>query len=150
MYSQCISSVLLDSAVVSGLSPGTPYELSVRSLCPGHAASPRTVTEVRTADNQDHAPSAVTVVVLGRHELQINWRSPPVPLGRLFKYELSLNGCVAYVGTETAYTVRRLSANTAYTCIVTAITSKGRCHSRPVTKKTARDEYLPSNRCCQQ
>lgn len=131
---------------MSGLSPGTNYELSARSFCPGYAASARTVTKVKTADDQDHAPSALTLVVLGRHELQINWRAPAVPLGRLFKYELSLNGRVAFVGKERAHTARRLSANTAYTCVVTAVTSRGRCHSRPVIKKTARDEYLPSNR----
>ncbi|XP_056600847.1 uncharacterized protein LOC130418780 isoform X2 [Triplophysa dalaica] len=141
-----VKTTTLLGAVVSGLSPGTNYELSARSLCPGYAASTRTVTKVKTADDQDHAPSALTLVVLGRHELQINWRAPAVPLGRLFKYELSLNGCVAYVGTERAHTARRLSANTAYACIVTAVTSRGRCHSRPVIKKTSRDEYLPLNR----
>ncbi|KAI7813022.1 hypothetical protein IRJ41_013808 [Triplophysa rosa] len=141
-----VKTTTLLGAVVSGLSPGTNYVLSARSLCPGYAASARAVTKVKTADDQDHAPSALTLVVLGRHELQINWRAPAVPLGRLFKYELSVNGCVAYVGTERVYTARRLSANTAYTCIVTAVTSRGRCHSRPVTKKTARDEYLPLNR----
>ncbi|KAK7173753.1 hypothetical protein R3I93_003547 [Phoxinus phoxinus] len=133
-------------ATVSGLSPATSYKLSVSSLSPGDTESPRAVTEVRTADGQDHAPSALTVVVLGRHELQINWGFPVAPLGRLFKYELHMNGCVVYVGTERAYAARRLSANTAYTCTVTAITSRGRCHSSPVTKKTARDEYLHSSR----
>ncbi|XP_051951806.1 uncharacterized protein LOC127621996 [Xyrauchen texanus] len=141
-----VKTTTLQGAVVSGLSPSTSYQLSVSSLGPGDAQSPRAGSEVRTADDQDHAPSSLTIAVLGRHEIQINWRAPVVPLGRLFKYELSLNGCVTYLGTERAYTARRLSANTAYTCIITAITSRGRCQSRPVTKKTARDEYLHSNR----
>ncbi|XP_051750422.1 uncharacterized protein LOC127513015 isoform X1 [Ctenopharyngodon idella] len=141
-----VKTTTLLGATVSGLSPATSYKLSVSSLGPGDKESPRAVTEVRTADNQDHAPSALTVVVLGRHELQINWGVPVAPLGRLFKYELNMNGCVVYMGTERAYTARRLSANTAYTCTVTAITSRGRCQSSPVTKKTARDEYLPSSR----
>lgn len=139
--------ILSDRATVGCLSPGTSYQLSVSSLGPGDTESPRAVTEVRTAEDQDHAPSAVTVVVLGRHELQINWGAPVAPLGRLFKYELSLNGCVVYLGTERSYTACRLSANTAYTCVVTAITSRGRCQSSPVTKKTARDEFLHSHRC---
>ncbi|XP_051516003.1 uncharacterized protein LOC127419023 [Myxocyprinus asiaticus] len=141
-----VKTTTLQGAVVSGLSPSTSYQLSVSSLGPGDTQSPRAGSEVRTADDQDHAPSSLTIAVLGRHEIQINWRAPVVPLGRLFKYELSLNGCVVYLGTERAYTARRLSANTAYTCIITAITSRGRCQSRPVTKKTARDEYMHSNR----
>lgn len=145
MLLQC-NCFLSNRATVSGLSPATSYKLSVSSLSPGDTESLSAVTEVRTADDQDHAPSALTVVVLGRHELQINWGFPVAPLGRLFKYELNMNGCVVYVGTERAYTARRLSANTAYTCTVTAITSRGRCHSSPVTKKTARDEYLHSSR----
>lgn len=141
-----VKTTTLLGATVSGLSPATSYKLSVSSLGPGDTESLRAVTEVRTADDQDHAPSALTVVVLGRHELQINWGVPVAPLGRLFKYELNMNGCVVYMGTERAYTARRLSANTAYTCTVTAITSRGRCQSSPVTKKTARDEYLHSSR----
>ncbi|CAB1318562.1 unnamed protein product, partial [Coregonus sp. 'balchen'] len=90
---------------------------------------------------KDHAPSGLTMVVLGRHELQIMWGAPLVPLGCLFHYELRLNGHVAYLGTERAHIVRRLATNTAYTCTVTAITSKGRCQSRPITKRTACDEY---------
>ncbi|XP_067263447.1 uncharacterized protein [Chanodichthys erythropterus] len=141
-----VKTTTLLGATVNGLSPATCYKLSVSSLGQGDAESPRAVTEVRTADDQDHAPSALTVVVLGRHKLQIKWGVPVAPLGRLFKYELNMNGCVVYMGTERAYTARSLSANTAYTCTVTAITSKGRCQSSPVTKKTARDEYLHSSR----
>ncbi|XP_050966636.1 uncharacterized protein LOC127165782 [Labeo rohita] len=144
-----VKTTTLLGATVSCLSPGTTYQLSVSSLGPGDTESPRAVTEVRTAEDQDHAPSALAVVVLGRHELQINWGAPVAPLGRLFKYELSLNGCVVYLGTERSYTARRLSTNTSYTCVVTAITSRGRCHSSPVTKKTARDEYLHSHRYLQ-
>ncbi len=105
-------------ATVGCLSPGTSYQLSVSSLGPGNTESPRVVTGVRTAEDKDHAPSVVAVVVLGRHELQINWGAPVAPLGRLFRYELSLNGCVVYLGPERSYTAYRLSANTAYTCVV--------------------------------
>ncbi|KAK2911470.1 hypothetical protein Q8A67_003603 [Cirrhinus molitorella] len=141
-----VKTTTLLGATVSCLSSGTSYQLSVSSLGPKDTESPRAVIEVKTAEDQDHAPSALAVVVLGRHELQINWGAPVAPLGRLFKYELSLNGCVVYLGTERSYTARRLSANTAYTCVVTAITSRGRCQSCPVTKNTARDEYLHSHR----
>ncbi|XP_043096564.1 usherin-like isoform X2 [Puntigrus tetrazona] len=139
-----VKTTALLGATVGSLSPGTSYRLSVSSLGPGDTESPRAVTEVKTAEDQDHAPSAVTVVVLGRHELQINWGAPVAPLGRLFRYELSLNGCVVYLGTGRSYTACRLNAYTAYTCIVTALTSRGRCQSSPVTKKTHR--YLHSHK----
>ncbi len=135
-----------DRTTVGCLSPGTLLSAECEFTWSRDTESPRAVTEVRTAENQDHAPSVVAVVVLGRHELQINWGAPVAPLGRLFNYELSLNGCVVYLGPERSYTVCRLSANTAYTCVVTAITSRARCQSSPVTKKTARDEFLHSHR----
>ncbi|KAL7838242.1 hypothetical protein AOLI_G00266460 [Acnodon oligacanthus] len=132
---------------ISSLCPSTTYTLSVCALGPGDTAGSRSSTIVQTDEGWHHAPSGLTVAVLGRHELHISWGSPAVPLGRLFNYELCLNGCVVYLGTERAHTARRLTASTSYTCMVTAITSRGRCQSRPVTKRTAKDEYLNTNRC---
>ncbi|KAL0965457.1 hypothetical protein UPYG_G00281490 [Umbra pygmaea] len=134
-------------AVVGGLSPGTMYHLAVCAVGPGDEAGPCSVIDIRTAEGHDHAPSGLTMAVLGRHELQIMWGTPTVPLGRLFNYELRLNGHVVYLGTERSHTARRLAVNTAYTCTVAAITSRGRCQSQPVTKRTARDEYPHTQRC---
>lgn len=132
--------------IVSGLSPSTQYRLRVCAVGLTDITGPFAEVEVSTADVQDHAPSGLTVVVLGRHELHVSWGVPLTPLGRLFNYELRMNGDVAYLGTERVHTARRLAANTAYTCTVTAITSRGRCESRPVTKRTARDEYQHTQR----
>ncbi|KAG7476469.1 hypothetical protein MATL_G00083090 [Megalops atlanticus] len=134
-------------AIVGGLSPGTLYRLGVCAVGPGGVAGGQAEVEARTSECQDHAPTGLTLTVLGRHELLVSWGAPALPLGRLFNYELRLNGRVAYLGTERAHTARRLSANTPYTCTVTAITSRGRCQSRPVTKRTARDEYMHTQRC---
>ena len=131
---------------MSGLSPSTQYWLRVCAVGLADITGPFTEVEVSTADIQDHAPSRLMVVVLGRHELHISWGTPLVPLGRLFNYELRMNGDVAYLGTERVHTARRLAANTAYTCTVTAITSRGRREGRPVTKRTARDEYQHTHR----
>ncbi|KAJ8286811.1 hypothetical protein GJAV_G00043530 [Gymnothorax javanicus] len=134
-------------AIVGGLSPGTLYQLGVCVVGPGDTLGERTTVHARTPECHDHAPSGLTMTVLGRHELLVSWGAPTVPLGRLFNYELRLNGRVAYLGTERAYTARRLTANTSYTCTVTAITSRGRCQSRPFTKRTARDEYVRMQSC---
>ncbi|XP_022523488.2 uncharacterized protein LOC107197743 isoform X1 [Astyanax mexicanus] len=131
---------------VSCLSPSTTYTLSVCALGPGDTAGPRSSIAVQTDECYDHAPRGLTVAVQGRHELHISWGAPVAPLGRIFNYELRLNGFVVYLGTERAHTARRLTANTAYTCTVTAITSRGRCQSRPVTKRTAKDGYMNVNR----
>ncbi|KAG9353860.1 hypothetical protein JZ751_011984 [Albula glossodonta] len=134
-------------AVVGGLSPGKLYQFGVCAVGPGDVAGERSMVKAQTTECQDHAPTGLTLTVLGRHELLVSWSAPVLPLGRLFNYELRLNGRVAYLGTERAHTARRLAANTAYTCTVTAITSRGRCQSRPVTKRTARDEYMHTQRC---
>ncbi|KAJ8347001.1 hypothetical protein SKAU_G00284020 [Synaphobranchus kaupii] len=152
MYQLYCGEMLLETtmelgAIMGGLSPGTLYQLGVCAVGPGDTSGLRATVDARTSECHDHAPAGLTMTVLGRHELLVSWGAPGLPLGRLFNYELRLNGRVAYLGTERAYTARRLAANTAYTCTVTAITSRGRCQSRPVTKRTARDEYVHTQRC---
>ncbi|XP_053086625.1 uncharacterized protein LOC113531615 [Pangasianodon hypophthalmus] len=131
---------------VSSLSPSTTYTISICALGPGDTSSSRCSVVIHTADGQAHAPSGLVVAVLGCHKLQIIWAAPAVPLGRLFSYELRLNGCVVYLGRECMYTARHLTANTPYTCTVTAITSRGRYQSRAVTKRTAKEECVNMNR----
>lgn len=132
--------------IVSGLAPSTQHRLRVCAVGLADITGPFAEVGVSTADALDHAPTGLTVVVLGRHELHISWGPPLAPLGRLFNYELRMNNNVAYLGTERVHTARRLAANTAYTCTVTAITSRGRCESQPVTKRTSRDEYQHTQR----
>ncbi|MBN3323816.1 SAPC2 protein, partial [Atractosteus spatula] len=132
------------SCITGGLSPGATYQFGVCAVGPGGKLGEQATVQAWTTDPQDHAPSRLTVTVLGRHELLVTWDVPTVPLGKLFNYELSINGRVVYLGTERSHAARRLSASTEYTCTVTAITSGGRCESRPVTKRTARDESLYS------
>ncbi|XP_066569399.1 uncharacterized protein LOC136758712 isoform X2 [Amia ocellicauda] len=134
------------STVVGGLSPGTEYEFVVRGLGTGVQVGEGASVRGRTADPLTHAPSRLTVTVLGRRELQVSWGVPALPLGKLFNYQLSINGSVAYLGTGHTHHARRLRPNTQYTCTVTAITSGGRCESLPVTKRTARDEYQHTHR----
>lgn len=133
-------------AILSGLSPSTRYCLRVCAVGLSDAPGAFADVEASTPDAQEHAPTGLTVAVLGRHELHVSWGAPLSPLGRLFNYELRMNGTVAYLGTERFYTARRLAANTAYACTVTAITSRGRCESCSVTKRTARDEYQSTHR----
>ncbi|XP_069841733.1 uncharacterized protein [Dendropsophus ebraccatus] len=133
------------TCIVGGLSPSTCYTLSVCS-CNSRGHSPRVSIVTRTMDRGDHAPDRLTVYVIGRSELFITWEVPKDPIGRFFNYELSMNRKSVYLGTERSYTARRLTPSTEYTCAVCAITSEGRYESRPVTKRTARDEYSNLNK----
>ncbi|XP_056394161.1 uncharacterized protein LOC130290486 isoform X2 [Hyla sarda] len=133
------------TCIVGGLSPSTSYTFSVCS-CNSRGHSPRVSVVARTMDGGDHAPDRLTVCVIGRSELFITWEVPKDPIGRFFNYELSMNGKSVYLGTERSYTARRLTPSTEYVCTVCAITSKGRFESRPVTKRTARDEYSNLNK----
>ncbi|XP_069603723.1 uncharacterized protein [Ranitomeya imitator] len=133
------------TCIVAGLTPATAYTFSVCS-CNSRGHSPRVPVVTRTLDGGDHAPDRLTVYVVGRSEMFITWEGPKDPVGRFFNYELSLNGKSVYLGTERSYTARRLTPSTEYTCTVCAITSEGRHESRPVTKRTARDEYTNLNK----
>ncbi|XP_073496726.1 uncharacterized protein [Phyllobates terribilis] len=133
------------TCIVAGLAPATSYTFSVCS-CNSRGHSPRVAVVTRTMDGGDHAPDRLTVYVVGRSEMFITWEGPKDPVGRFFNYELSLNGKSVYLGTERSFTARRLTPSTEYTCTVCSITSEGRHESRPVTKRTARDEYTNLNK----
>ncbi|XP_064420183.1 uncharacterized protein LOC102361873 [Latimeria chalumnae] len=128
------------SCIVTGLTPSTSYSFSI-CACTVKGKGEKSSLIAKTADPGDHAPSNLTLNVLGRNEIFITWDMPEVPLGRLFNFELYMNGKVVYFGPDRSFTARRLSVNTEYTCTVTAITSEGKCESKPVTKRTAKDEY---------
>ncbi|XP_053863079.1 uncharacterized protein LOC128825067 isoform X2 [Malaclemys terrapin pileata] len=134
------------SCVVGGLAPAASYRLSV-CACTSKAQGEKATLLTKTMSLRGHAPERLTLVVLGRSEIFVTWDVPKAPLGRFFNYELCLNGEVVYLGTARSYMARRLRANTAYTCTVSALTSAGRCVSQPVTKRTPRDEYSDLSRC---
>ncbi|XP_067868819.1 fibronectin type III domain-containing protein 3B-like isoform X2 [Heterodontus francisci] len=134
------------SCIVSGLTPSKSYGFHV-CACTSKGKGGKSFLAASTADPGDHAPSKLTLNVLGRNEMFITWDMPEVPLGRLFNFELCMNGKVVYLGPDRSFTARRLTANTEYTCTVSAITSEGKCESKPVMKKTAKDEYENTTRC---
>ncbi|XP_074976387.1 uncharacterized protein LOC125623311 isoform X3 [Caretta caretta] len=133
------------SCVVGGLAPSTSYRVSI-CACTSKVQGGKATLLTKTMSLRGHAPEGLTLLVLGRSEIFVTWDVPKAPLGRFFNYELCLNGEVVYLGTARSYMARRLRANTAYTCTISALTSAGRCVSRPVTKRTPRDEYSDVSR----
>ena len=66
----------------------------------------------------DHWPSKPRVNVVGRNELHITWEAPSVPMGRINRYDLSMNGKGVYSGLERSCTMIRLIPDTEYTFVV--------------------------------
>ena len=51
-----------------------------------------------TAELGAHAPSKPHVQVLGRNEVHVSWDPPEVPMGRITRYDVSMNGKIIYSG----------------------------------------------------
>jgi hypothetical protein len=60
------------------------------------------------------------VTVLGRHALAVSWRAPEVPLGRITRYDVLMNGAVIYSGTDLNCVAQRLKPDTEYKFLVSA------------------------------
>lgn len=57
----------------------------------------------------------------GRNEVHLAWEPPEVPLGRITRYDIIVNGKCMYSGTDLNYTVHRLTPDTEYSFIVSNI-----------------------------
>jgi hypothetical protein len=68
-----------------------------------------------------HAPSKPDVTVRGRNEMNVSWKAPEVPLGRISRYEVVMNGEVIYSGMDLHYIARRLKPDTEYSFMVHCI-----------------------------
>lgn len=132
------------SFIMSGLRSGITYKIQVlatNSQGKGHPAS----IQARTADPGSHVPPKPNVTVIGRCELHVTWSPPAEPLGRINHYDLSVDGIIVYSGNKMNFYVRRLTPDTEYSIMVSTVTSEGRFDSKPVKKKTAKDEYETNN-----
>ena len=65
-----------------------------------------------------HAPSKPDVIVRGRKEMHVTWKPPEVPLGRINRYDLTMNGECVYSGMELHYTLHRLKPDKEYVFVV--------------------------------
>ncbi|XP_074654877.1 uncharacterized protein LOC141908654 [Tubulanus polymorphus] len=128
------------TSIITGLPPSTVCEIYVCAST-NRGKGPRTGTTGMTNDTGAHAPAKPNVSVLGRHEVHVSWDTPENPLGKINRYDLSVNGKVVYSGTDLAFNVRRLNPDTEYTFMVSAITNEGKCESKPTKKRTSKDEY---------
>ncbi|XP_071156062.1 uncharacterized protein [Mytilus edulis] len=126
--------------IISGLQPSTSYEISISASTSKGKGEKAHITG-STSDLGAHAPSKPHVQVIGRNELHITWEPPEQPLGKINRYDLSMNNKVLYSGTDHAFTARRLTPDTEYNVVVTCLTNEGKFESKPTKKRTAKDEY---------
>ena len=54
------------------------------------------------------------MTVRGRNEMMVSWRAPEVPLGRITRYDVHMNGTVVYSGTDLHCVANRLKPDTEY------------------------------------
>ena len=73
-----------------------------------------------------HAPTKPEVTVRGRFELHISWKPPEVPLGKITRYDVKMNGEIIHSGMELHYDVRRLRPDTEYVFTVSAAIERAR------------------------
>ncbi|GFR92056.1 usherin [Elysia marginata] len=130
------------SAIISGLSANTVYEIQVCAAT-SKGKGLRASVSGTTAELGAHAPSKPHVQVLGRNEVHVSWEPPEVPMGRITRYDVSMNGKIIYSGTDLSVGARRLTPDTEYTFIVTALTNEGKFESKATKKRTSKDEFDP-------
>ncbi|XP_041370991.1 uncharacterized protein LOC121384598 [Gigantopelta aegis] len=128
------------SFIITGLSANTQYEIMVCAAT-GKGKGDKASVFGTTPELGAHAPSRPQVHVLGRNEIHVSWGPPEVPLGRITRYDVVMNGRVVYSGTDLSFTTRRLTPDTDYTFIIVALTSEGKFESKSTKKRTSKDEY---------
>ncbi|XP_063966390.1 uncharacterized protein LOC129277460 isoform X2 [Lytechinus pictus] len=128
------------NSIISGLAPKTSYEIYVCAY--NHKGKgPKSSISATTEELGKHAPSKPTLTARGRSQIHVTWAPPDFPLGRIYRFEVTMNSKVVYSGRDLSFTVKQLTPNTEYTFTVIAVTSEGKCESDPVKKKTGKDEY---------
>ncbi|XP_064649082.1 uncharacterized protein LOC135501149 isoform X2 [Lineus longissimus] len=142
---QLVESTYELSSIITGLQPSTSYEIQVCAST-AKGKGPKSIVCGTTSELGAHAPDKPTVTVLGRNEVHVLWSPPENPIGKINRYDLTVNGKNVYSGTDLSYTVRRLNPDTEYAFVVSALTNEGRCDSKPTKKKTSKDEYDDGNR----
>lgn len=128
------------SSIISGLTANTAYDVAVCAAT-SKGKGPRVCLLASTVPQGAHAPSKPQLMAMGRSEIGVTWNPPEVPLGRINRYDVIMNGKVIYSGTDLYCTARQLQANTEYTFFVSVFTNEGRQDSKAARKKTPKDEY---------
>ncbi|KAM6979899.1 usherin [Aplochiton taeniatus] len=122
-------------AAVSGLSPDTPYSVTL-TVCTSGGCTSSTPTLARTQEAPPENMPPPTLKVTSAESIEVSWRSPEHPNGVVLGYELRRDGEVVYVGTETRYHDFTLRPSVEYSYVVGANNSRGAVRSQVSRART--------------
>uniref|UniRef100_A0A8D0R6P0 Usherin n=1 Tax=Sus scrofa TaxID=9823 RepID=A0A8D0R6P0_PIG len=124
------------SLLMSHLQPHTQYHFSLVACTSGGC----TASTARSAWTMEAPPQNMDppkVQVTGSESIEITWKPPRSPNGRIRSYELRRDGTIVYTGLETRYHDFTLTPGVEYGYTVTASNSQGGAVSPLVRDRTS-------------
>ncbi|XP_009864107.1 PREDICTED: usherin-like [Apaloderma vittatum] len=121
--------------LVSNLQPYTQYDFALVACTAGGCTSSisQSVTTMEAAPLNMEAPK---LLVMGSESIEITWKLPANPNGKITSYELRRDGVLVYSGQETRYLDFTLTPGMEYSYTVTANNSQGSVTSPAAQIKT--------------
>ncbi|XP_040523223.1 usherin isoform X2 [Gallus gallus] len=121
--------------LISNLQPYTQYDFELVACTAGGCTS-STVQSVTTMEAPPLNMEAPRLLVMGSESIEITWKSPDKPNGKITSYELRRDDVLVYSGQETRYLDFTLTPGMEYSYTVTANNSQGSVTSPSAQIKT--------------
>ncbi|XP_040553355.1 usherin isoform X3 [Gallus gallus] len=121
--------------LISNLQPYTQYDFELVACTAGGCTS-STVQSVTTMEAPPLNMEAPRLLVMGSESIEITWKSPAKPNGKITSYELRRDDVLVYSGQETRYLDFTLTPGMEYSYTVTANNSQGSVTSPSAQIKT--------------
>uniref|UniRef100_A0A663LW22 Usherin n=1 Tax=Athene cunicularia TaxID=194338 RepID=A0A663LW22_ATHCN len=121
--------------LVSNLQPYTQYDFALVACTAGGCTSSISQS-VMTMEAPPLNMEAPRLLVMGSESIEITWKLPANPNGKITSYELRRDGVLVYSGLETRYLDFTLTPGMEYSYTVTANNSQGSVTSSSAQIKT--------------
>ncbi|NXO10183.1 USH2A protein, partial [Oriolus oriolus] len=121
--------------LVSNLQPYTQYDFALVACTAGGCTS-STSQSVMTMEAPPLNMEAPRLLVMGSESIEITWKLPDKPNGKITSYDLRRDGVLVYSGLETRYLDFTLTPGMEYSYTVTANNSQGSVTSPSAQIKT--------------
>ncbi|TFK09759.1 enhancer of filamentation 1 [Platysternon megacephalum] len=123
------------SRLISNLQPCTQYDFTLVACTNGGCTSSISQS-VLTMEAPPLNMEAPRLLVTGSESIEITWKTPANPNGKIRSYELRRDGALIYSGLETRYLDFTLTPGMEYSYDVTANNSQGSTTSPPAKIRT--------------
>lgn len=121
--------------LVSNLQPYTQYDFALVACTAGGCTS-SVSQSMMTMEAPPSNMEAPRLLVMGSESIEITWKLPANPNGKITSYELRRDGVLVYSGLETRYLDFTLMPGMEYSYTVTANNSQGSATSPSAQIKT--------------